>query len=171
MQLQYLHVMQMYTLLEQHIEQQDFLKKLERAKEKQAATPGKHGDEVLHEEWWEAPPGDSSSVSAESDGFTEVRVMHFHTSPIHCTFCDVLQCSLWLGHFCTHPALICLQVTRPDVPHNEALDSYVIVQKDDVLEAIGTFVAAYLAELPEAQNLPPAQLQAALKTAFKVGIL
>ena len=64
--------------------------------------------------------------------------------------------------------LLSLQVTRADVPENEALESYVMVQKDDVLEAIGTFVAAYLAELPEAQNLPPAQLQAALKTAFKV---
>ncbi len=65
-------------------------------------------------------------------------------------------------------SLLSLQVTRADVPENEALESYVMVQKDDVLEAIGTFVAAYLAELPEAQNLPPAQLQAALKTAFKV---
>lgn len=63
------------------------------------------------------------------------------------------------------------QVTRADVPQREELDSYVIVQKDDVLDAIGTFVAAYLAELPEAQNLQPAQLQAALKTAFKVSML
>jgi len=63
------------------------------------------------------------------------------------------------------------QVTQADVPHLEALDSYVIVQKDDVLDAIGTFVAAYLAELPEAQNLQPAQLQAALKTAFKVSTI
>lgn len=62
-------------------------------------------------------------------------------------------------------------MTRADVPQREALDSYVIVQKDDVLDAIGTFVAAYLAELPEAQNLQPAQLQAALKTAFKVSML
>ncbi len=63
------------------------------------------------------------------------------------------------------------QVTRADVPQREELDSYVLVQKDDVLDAIGTFVAAYLAELPEAQNLQPAQLQAALKTAFKVSML
>ena len=50
----------------------------------------------------------------------------------------------------------------------EPIDSYVLVRKEDVLEAIGAFVAAYLAELPEAQNLQPAQLQAALKTTFKV---
>ncbi len=62
-------------------------------------------------------------------------------------------------------------MTPADVPQREALDSYIIVQKDDVLDAIGTFVAAYLAELPEAQNLQPAQLQAALKTAFKVSML
>jgi hypothetical protein len=61
-----------------------------------------------------------------------------------------------------------IQVTKAEVPEVEPLESYVIVQKDDVLEAIGTFVAAYLAQLPEAQNLQPAQLQAALKTTFKV---
>lgn len=61
-----------------------------------------------------------------------------------------------------------LQVSRAEVPEVEPIESYVIVQKEDVLEAIGTFVAAYLAELPEAQNLQPAQLQAALKHAFKV---
>lgn len=67
--------------------------------------------------------------------------------------------------------LLFLQVTQADVPQSEALSSYVMVQKDDVLDAIGTFVAAYLAELPEAQNLQPAQLQAALKTAFKVSTI
>ena len=60
-------------------------------------------------------------------------------------------------------------VAAADGPEAEQLDSYVMVQRADVLDAIGTFVAAYLAELPEAQNLQPAQLQAALKTAFKVG--
>ena len=50
----------------------------------------------------------------------------------------------------------------------EPLDSYVIVEKDDVLEAIGTFVAAYLAELPQAQKLQPKELQTALRNAFKV---
>ena len=62
-------------------------------------------------------------------------------------------------------------VAAADGPQAEQLDSYVVVQKADVLDAIGTFVAAYLAELPEAQHLQPAQLQAALKTAFKVPFL
>lgn len=67
----------MYSLLEQHIEHPEFLKKLERAKEdKAAAGPGKHGDEVLHKEWWEAPPAEISTASAESDGFTEVCASH-----------------------------------------------------------------------------------------------
>ena len=61
-------------------------------------------------------------------------------------------------------------VAAADGPEAEQLGSYVMVQRADVLDAIGTFVAAYLAELPEAQNLQPAQLQAALKTAFKVGL-
>lgn len=42
-----------------------------------------------------------------------------------------------------------------------------MVEKEDVLEAIGSFVAAYLAELPQAQDLPPAELQLAIKRAFK----
>ena len=50
----------------------------------------------------------------------------------------------------------------------EPIDSYVLVEKEDVLDAIGSFVAAYLAELPQAQNLPPAELQVAIKNAFKV---
>lgn len=53
-------------------------------------------------------------------------------------------------------------------PQPEAIDSYVVVEKEDVLEAIGSFVAAYLAELPQAQNLPPAELQLAIKKAFQV---
>ena len=60
------------------------------------------------------------------------------------------------------------QVTKEEMLDAEPIDSYVVVRKEDVLEAIGAFVAAYLAELPEAQNLQPAQLQAALKTTFKV---
>lgn len=50
----------------------------------------------------------------------------------------------------------------------EPLDSYIMVEKEDVLEAIGSFVAAYIAELPQAQNLPPAELQLAITKAFKV---
>ena len=50
----------------------------------------------------------------------------------------------------------------------EPLESYIMVEKDDVLEAIGSFVAAYIAELPQAQNLPPAELQLAIARAFKV---
>ena len=61
-----------------------------------------------------------------------------------------------------------VQVTKEEMLDAEPLDSYVLVRREDVLEAIGSFVAAYLAELPEAQNLQPAQLQAALKTTFKV---
>ena len=43
-----------------------------------------------------------------------------------------------------------------------------MVKKSDVLEAIGQFVAAYLASMPEAQDLQPKQLQAALTQTFKV---
>ena len=68
----------------------------------------------------------------------------------------------------TEHVWLALQVTKEEMLDAEPLESYVLVRKEDVLEAIGAFVAAYLAELPEAQNLQPAQLQAALKTTFKV---
>ena len=63
--------------------------------------------------------------------------------------------------------LIC-QVTQKAASSAEPLDSYIMVEKEDVLEAIGSFVAAYIAELPQAQNLPPAELQLAITKAFKV---
>ena len=50
----------------------------------------------------------------------------------------------------------------------EALGSYVLVEKEDVLDAIGTFVAAYLATVPEAQHMKPAELQQALTSTFRV---
>lgn len=50
----------------------------------------------------------------------------------------------------------------------EMMDQYVLVNKADVLDAIGSFVAAYLVTIPEAQNLQPAELQNALKKTFKV---
>lgn len=50
----------------------------------------------------------------------------------------------------------------------ESFGSYVLVEKEDVLDAIGTFVAAYLATLPQAQNMKPADLQQALTSTFKV---
>ncbi|KAL0054096.1 hypothetical protein WJX82_003687 [Trebouxia sp. C0006] len=49
----------------------------------------------------------------------------------------------------------------------EALGSYVLVEKEDVLDAIGTFVAAYLATVPEAQHMKPAELQQALTSTFR----
>ena len=50
----------------------------------------------------------------------------------------------------------------------EGLGGYVLVEKEDVLDAIGTFVAAYLATVPEAQNMKPAELQQALTCTFRV---
>lgn len=47
------------------------------------------------------------------------------------------------------------------------MESYVVVDHRDVLDAIGAFVAAYLATLPEAQHMQPKQLQEALKQTFQ----
>ena len=48
------------------------------------------------------------------------------------------------------------------------MDGYVMIEKKDVLDAIGLFIAEYISTLPEAQNMQPAQLQKALKTSFQV---
>ena len=62
------------------------------------------------------------------------------------------------------------EAVQEDTVAEEPLDSYVVVNKEDVLEAMGCFVASYLAQLPQAQNLQPAELQKAIKHAFKVQI-
>lgn len=58
-----------------------------------------------------------------------------------------------------------------DTDHSEVFpadkESYVMVEHNDVLEAIGSFVAAYLSTLPEAQSMQPLELQAALTQTFK----
>ena len=53
-------------------------------------------------------------------------------------------------------------------PEPEPLDAYVMVEKDDVMDAMATFVAAYLMQLPEAQHLKPQELQQALGGAIAV---
>jgi hypothetical protein len=66
---------QIYTLLEEHVNQPEFLKKLESAKASKRSTAiMMHGDEVMHEEWWETPQG--AAIAGESsmhEEFTEVQ--------------------------------------------------------------------------------------------------
>ena len=66
-------MLQVYSLLEEHIKQPGFLKQLEEAKEggkEPDACP--HGSEVFQEEWWEAPKGAAAMNSDE--GFLEVPI-------------------------------------------------------------------------------------------------
>ena len=48
----------------------------------------------------------------------------------------------------------------------EPLDSYVLVEREDVIEALAVFIARFVASHPEAANLPPAKLQQALSGAL-----
>lgn len=77
----------------------------------------------------------------------------------------LMRCSSVLGQ--QHMNGVLLQVLEGLV-EEEALGSYVLVEKEDVLDAIGTFVAAYLATVPEAQHMKPAELQRALTSTFRV---
>ncbi|GAB4821764.1 hypothetical protein N2152v2_008810 [Parachlorella kessleri] len=50
---------------------------------------------------------------------------------------------------------------------NETTGDYVLVEREDVVDALSQFIAAYLTTLPEARNLDPRQLQAAISTTLK----
>lgn len=56
----------------------------------------------------------------------------------------------------------------PQMSKDKDLQDYVVVQREEVIEAMGAFVAAYLANLPETQKMDPQQLQLALQHALKV---
>lgn len=63
------------------------------------------------------------------------------------------------------------EVTEADTAGSQVsaadMESYVVIDRSDVVDAIGAFVAAYLATLPEAQHMQPKQLQQALKQTFQ----
>ncbi|KAK9806476.1 hypothetical protein WJX73_001182 [Symbiochloris irregularis] len=54
-----------------------------------------------------------------------------------------------------------------DTTPSEPLDDYVMVSQEDVVDSIGTFVAAYLMQLPEANKMKPEELQVAIKDALQ----
>ena len=67
-------MLQVYSLLEDHIKQPRFLKQLEEAKEGNTEPDAcLHGCEVFQEEWWEAPKGAAEMDSDE--GFLEVPII------------------------------------------------------------------------------------------------
>lgn len=48
------------------------------------------------------------------------------------------------------------------------LDGFVVITKEDAVEAMASYLAAWLSSVPEAQNMEPKQLQRALLTTVKV---
>jgi hypothetical protein len=75
--------LQVYGLLQQHVERDAFLAQLAAAKAAQGAgvdgvAAGEHGNEVLREAWWQPPAGeaapcDGSDAAAAAEGFTEAH--------------------------------------------------------------------------------------------------
>ncbi len=70
-------------------------------------------------------------------------------------------------HTFAHTQLI--HEKHSQITKDEELQEYVIVQREEVIDAMGAFIAAYLANLPEAKKMDPQQLQKALQSALKVG--
>lgn len=66
----------------------------------------------------------------------------------------------------------CPHTADPMQPGTEELDallgSYVIVSHDDAVNAMACYIAAWLSNVPEAQQLEPAQLQQAVLQGVKV---
>lgn len=48
------------------------------------------------------------------------------------------------------------------------LGSWTVIDKADAVDAMASYLAAWLSQTPEAQNLDPLQLQAALLESIKV---
>ncbi|KAK9842931.1 hypothetical protein WJX74_004544 [Apatococcus lobatus] len=132
----------MFEMLSYQAEQPQFLQTLTEAQNNaRQDTPNRQqGNEVLQDSWWQVPPQaqcTTGSGPAEEEGLA------------------------------MHPLDEYTEVAGPSTAEQEDLHSYVVVERQDVLEAIGTFVAAYLATIPQAQDLPPKELQAAVARAFQ----
>jgi hypothetical protein len=48
-------------------------------------------------------------------------------------------------------------------------DDFVILEKQDAIEAVAYYIASFVQQSPEAQALGPKELQQALQVTFKVG--
>jgi hypothetical protein len=70
---------------------------------------------------------------------------------------EVLQADWWL-----------LDKEREgDTLVTECTGDYVLIDHDDVINALATFIAAYIVALPEARHMKPADLQKAVKLTMK----
>lgn len=59
------------------------------------------------------------------------------------------------------------QDSDDSLPEEELLGDYVMVEHEDVIQAMAEFLAAYLVSLPETKSMHPAQLQDAVRTSLK----
>ena len=68
--------------------QPEFLKQLEDAKEgPQEPAVHSHGDEVLHEEWWDPPKGAASQDAESDDSYLEVCMLPVAEKPLEVSDC------------------------------------------------------------------------------------
>ena len=64
-----------------------------------------------------------------------------------------------------------MQSEEADRMLQQVLDDYVIIDKEAAVEAMASFIASYIARLPQASKYDPKRLQEALQNTFTVGTL
>lgn len=154
---------QLLADLEARIAQDSFLQQVQREEAQPSAPPlpGATGGEVVSRDWWQVTEAETVGSQVRRSRCGDARVSCGIEISSGVCLLDVVGQNSGLNAV-TCVALLALQVSAAD------MDSYVVVDRADVVDAIGDFVAAYLATLPEAQNMQPKQLQQALKQAFQV---
>eukprot|EP00850_Spirogloea_muscicola_P006002 SM000028S10096 [mRNA] locus=s28:387970:389372:- [translate_table: standard] len=155
---------QVFERLQQRVDSPEFLAKLQelRSTSISAPAPGPGGASSMASTAASMASSSSSSSSAPPQAATDeatTRVLDRDGFEVNVNLDDP---SWWLW------------VTDADsygLAGKEAADewggeSYVVVDKEDVIDAIANFVARYVSTLPQTKNLQPKELQDAMAQAF-----
>lgn len=155
--------LQLFELLERRIEQPDYVGTLaeeqHRAQAPGEPPPGPRGAEVLQADWWELKSDGSMNTGRWRQRPERARVQG--RPPVGTTHATLS----WGGGLSEQT------LSLPPVPPcavSEATGDYVFVEREDVVEALSAFIAAYVASLPDTRGMDPRQMQQAIAIAFQV---
>ena len=151
--------LQLFELLERRIERPEYVGTLAEEQHKAQApggeplSPGPRGGEVLQADWWELKSDGSMNTGRWQGSRQAVQSPSTHRA--------VLPCGSPLSLSPSSPSLLPCAVS-------EATGDYVFVEREDVVDALSAFIAAYVASLPDTRGMDPRQMQQAIAIAFQV---